>query len=66
MDGPDGWERTPSIDEWYRCENACVCVLLCAITRTCIVNSPELALPLTDLDETTSKISDLVTFFFKK
>lgn len=68
MDGPDGWERTPGIDERTGVRiYVCACVfLLCAVTRTCIVNSLELAFPLTDLDETGSKISDLVTFFKSK
>ncbi len=56
----------------YRCENVgagtcmnvCGCVLLCAITRTCIVNSLKLAMPLSDLDEPGSKISNLVIHFF--
>lgn len=41
--------RTPSIDERTGVRNVCMWVLLCAITRTCIVKSLEIALPLTGM-----------------
>lgn len=41
-----------------------MCVLLCAISRGLVVSSLKLAMPLTDLEETGSKISDLVAFHF--
>lgn len=42
-----------------------MCVLLHEITRTCTVDSSRLALPLTGLGESDSKISGLVTPLLK-